>query len=174
MIESDKIFDIHDGEFLKRIEPVMKDFDEAVVGKRAYDFFVKELMTALDNTAKNTSAVAFNAGLFGSIQDYYRLDGKAKAFNEIYDRVAKEYGLADAYKLRAPNSAHVPMLEYVDDIVEKLFPRERTRGSRENEIMRRKVSLAIADAMYEAYNMGRLHSVWQELDDNIKENDRKC
>lgn len=173
MIEIDENLEVHDGEFLAKIEPVMNDINETVAGKKAYDFFVRELMTALDNTAKNISGAAFNAALNGSIHDYYRLEGRAQAFNEIYDRVAKEYGLASMYKLRAPNSAQAPMLEYVDDIVENLFPRDKMRGNRENEMLRRKVSLAIADAMYEAYNMGAIHSLWKELDEVVIEHDRK-
>lgn len=162
-----------DNEFIERITPVMREINDLSKGKKAYDFFVKELMTALDNTAKNTDGAAFDAALNGNIFDYYRFEGKTAAFREIYDRVAKEYGLAYHFKLRPENSVQRPILAYVDDKVEEILPWDHMRGRRENELLRRKVSMAIGDAMYEAYNMGKMHSLYEELDKQIVEHDDK-
>lgn len=167
MIEIDeKEFKISDGEFSERMAPVMEEMGECILGKKAYDFFVKELMTALDNTAKNAEGLAWNVALFGNnIFAYHRLKGKADAFNEIHERVAKEYGLAYNYSLRTTHEAENPDYEiqkrihdYIDRITENVLPRDGVRCRREDELLRRKFSMAMADAMYEAFIMGRAYS----------------
>ena len=147
-----------DNEFIERITPVMKEINDLSKGKKAYDFFVNELMTALNNTAKNTDGAAFDAALNGNIFDYYRLEGKSSAFNEIYERVAKEYGLAYNYKIRSEMDSHRELFSMVDGYTEQVIPWDRCRGSREREVLRRKMSMAIADAMYEAYIAGKMES----------------
>lgn len=156
---TDKKFEITpDNEFIERIAPVMKEINDLSKGKKAYDFFVQELMTALDNTAKNTDVAAFDAAMSGNIFDYYRLEGKSAAFKEIYERVAKEYGLAYNYKLRPEMNSHRELFSMVDDYCEKILPWDRCRGRAETEMLRRKFSMAIADAMYEAYIAGKMES----------------
>ena len=156
---TDKKFEIMpDNEFIEKITPVMREINDLSKGKKAYDFFVKELMTALDNTAKNTDGAAFDAALNGNIFDYYRLEGKSSAFREIYERVAKEYGLAYNYKLRPEMDSHRELFSMVDSYTEQVIPWDKCRGGREGEMLRRKMSMAIADAMYEAYNVGKMES----------------
>ena len=156
---TDKKFEITpDNEFIERITPVMKEINDLSKAKKAYDFFVRELMTALNNTAKNTDGAAFVAALNGNIHDYYRLEGKSAAFKEIYERVAKEYGLAYNYKLRPETDSHRELFSKIDDYTEQVIPWDRCRGGREMEVLRRKMSMAIADAMYEAYNVGKMES----------------
>ncbi len=147
-----------DNEFIERITPVMQEINDLSKGKKAYDFFVNELMTALNNTAKNTDGAAFDAALNGNIHDYYRLEGKSSAFREIYERVAKEYGLAYNYKLRSEMDSHRELFSMIDDYTEQVIPWDRCRGSREREVLRRKMSMVIADAMYEAYVAGKMES----------------
>lgn len=156
---TDKKFEITpDNEFIERITPVMKEINDLSKGKKAYDFFVRELMTALNNTAKNTDGAAFDVALNGNIFDYYRLEGKSSAFKEIYERVAKEYGLAYNYKLRPEMNSHRELFSIVDDYCEKILPWDKSRGRAETEMLRRKFSMAIADAMYEAYIAGKMES----------------
>ena len=165
MIEiNEDYFEVPDGEFFEKMKPVIEEVGEQTKGKRAYDFFVSELMTALDNIAKNSEAASWNAGLGGSVHDYYYLKGKAEAFREIYERVAKEYGLAYNYKLRPEISVQKPVHEYIDKITEKVLPWDRCRGRRDTELLRRKLSMAMSEAMYEAYNMGKIYSFFEELD----------
>ena len=160
---TDKKFEITpDNEFIERIAPVMKEINDLSKGKKAYDFFVQELMTALNNTAKNTDGVAFDAAMNGNIFDYYRLEGKSAAFKEIYERVAKEYGVAYNYKLMSEMDSHCELFSMVDDYCEKILPWDRCRGRAETEMLRRKFSMAIADAMYEAYIAGKMESTLTE------------
>ncbi len=147
-----------DNEFIEKITPVMREINDLSKGKKAYDFFVNELMTALDNTAKNTDGAAFDVALNGNIFDYYRLEGKSSAFKEIYERVAKEYGLAYNYKLRPEMDSNRELFSIVDGYTEQVIPWDKCRGSREREMLRRKMSMAIADAMYEAYMAGKMES----------------
>ena len=156
---TDKKFEITpDNEFVEKITPVMQEINDLSKGKKAYDFFVNELMTALNNTAKNTDGAAFVAAMNGNFFDYYRLEGKSAAFREIYERVAKEYGLAYNYKLRPEMDSHRKLFSIVDDYCEKILPWDKSRGRAETEILRRKFSMAIADAMYEAYLAGKMES----------------
>lgn len=156
---TDKKFEITpDNEFIERITPVMKEINDLSKGKKAYDFFVRELMTALNNTARNTDGAAFDAAINSNFHDYYRLEGKSAAFKEIYERVAKEYGLAYNYKLRSEMNSHRELFSIVDDYCEKILPWDKCRGRAETEMLRRKFSMAIEDAMYEAYMTGKMET----------------
>ena len=169
MIEiDDTVIEVPDGEFVSRLKTMMAELNDQSAGKRAYDFFVNELMTALDNIAKNSEKASWDAGMGGSVHDYYYLKGKAEAFREIYERVGKEYSLAYNYKLRPENSVQKPIHDYIDKTTEKILPWDRSRGRRETELLRRKFSMAVADAMYEAYNMGKIYSFFEELDKQIE------
>lgn len=160
-----KGIEISDGEFFQRLSSEINNFEEILAGERAYNFFVKELMTALDNTAKNLSAASYSAGLNGDVVNYYRLEGKAKAFNEIHERVAKEYSLARQYKLYPPRDKEWEIREYLDGMVEQAFPNDKFRGDKRWDMIKRRMSQIIGEALLEGYKMGQMSQLLEE-DDN--------
>lgn len=139
------------------IEALKSDIETNVVqhgalAEKMYELFVKELLTATANIAKNNAyCEAFSKD--GESVMYCR--GKKDAFQEIHDRILKEYELAKNHYSRTPADVQKNMEKIKNQIMENVFPWEKARGNRELERKCRSLNNAMCEAMATAFEIGR-------------------
>lgn len=125
-----------------------KTMYEALKAHDMYELFVSELKTALRNIATTNK---YGMLTMPDMGQYCK--GKVDAYEEILERIEKEYDLAK--KKYLPNEDTAKFIHYFKNLeANKLIPEDKVRGNRMEMMKRGKIADALEEAFYTGFSLG--------------------
>lgn len=135
------------------VDALKDEFKRKLTAHKAYTLFCEELITAL----RNTTNYAIRAK---EVEPNPFLMGRVEAFTEVYERIKKEYDLAERSFYECPEQD--TLKKERDRIVESIISTESARGNSEKEHMKHKIANAVEVALIIGYAVGRHSSTNKE------------